>query len=220
MNGRPWTAAEVAQLLAQYPHMSTRLIALMLDRPVSSVYQRALSHGAKKDATYLASPAACRLRPGDTRGAAFRFVKGQPSWNKGISYMPGGRIKDGWFKPGQRSGKAAQHHMPVGAEREIEGYLWVKVADVPNVPYTRNWIAVHILTWERANGPKPPGCAVVFRDGDRRNSALENLELITRAELLRRNWHDRVPKAIKQITQLRGAITRQINKRTRREQPE
>lgn len=62
-----------------------------------------------------------------------------------------------------------------------DGYPAVKIAE-PNV-----WKLKHILVWEEANGPVPEGYAVIFLDRDHTNTKLENLALVTRAELLELN---------------------------------
>lgn len=43
------------------------------------------------------------------------------------------------------------------------------------------------LVWEQAYGALPKGYVIVHRDGDRHNDDINNLEAITRAELLQRN---------------------------------
>ena len=72
---------------------------------------------------------------------------------------------------------------------------------------------MHLILWESVHGPVPPSHAVAFRDGNKQHIALDNLELITRAELMRRNTIHNYPKEIAQLVQLRGAITRQINRK-------
>lgn len=47
-------------------------------------------------------------------------------------------------------------------------------------------VYLHHLVWQEANGPIPPGHKLAFRDGDHRNCALENLELLTNSEQVRR----------------------------------
>lgn len=109
--------------------------------------------------------------------------------------------------------------MPIGATRLISGYVYIKVAAVPNMPYTANWLPLHVLVWERANGrPVPVGHCLVFRDRDRTNVALENLELITRAENLRRNYIHNLPRPLRHAIQLKAALTKQINRRSRNAQ--
>jgi hypothetical protein len=48
----------------------------------------------------------------------------------------------------------------------------------------RHWARVE---WEKYNGTIPKGMNVVFTDGNNKNLAIENLELITDAELSTRN---------------------------------
>ena len=211
---RRWTEPEHAQLVAQYPHMSTKLVAAMLDRPVSSVYQRALAHGYKKDPHYLASPAACRLRPGDTRGAAFRFPKGHVPANKGLR-RPGwspGRMRETQFQPGVRQGVAVRLYKPIGTLRVTkDGYLSRKVNDA--LPLQRRWKLEHVRVWEEAHGPVPKGYAVKLLNGQKRDIRLDNLTLISRADLMRQNTYHRYPQPIPKLVQLRGALQRQINRR-------
>ena len=63
----------------------------------------------------------------------------------------------------------------------------------------------------------PPKHAVRFKDGDRTNIAIENLELIHRGNLMRKNSVHNLPKELVRVVQLRGAVVRQINKRARYE---
>ncbi len=57
--------------------------------------------------------------------------------------------------------------------------------------------------------------AVAFKDGNKQNIALDNLELVSRADLMKRNSYHNYGKEIAQLVQLKGAVTRQINKRER-----
>ena len=212
---RLWTAKATARVLRDYPHKPTWQIARAVKRPISHVYAKAHKLGLAKTAEYLASPHACRLRRGDNVGWAYRYPPGHVPANKGLR-RPGwapGRIKETQFKKGQRNGQAARHYMPLGAERLVEGYLYVKVAEVPNVPYTVNWKPVNVLNWERANGrPLPDGHVLRFRDGDHMNVDLANLELITRRENARRNSLHSLPEPLKRAIYAKGALNRRINR--------
>lgn len=216
MNGRAWESWERSMLRTQYPHMATTVIAVMIGRPVNRIYAMAAIMGLHKTEEYLASPAACRLRRGGDVGAAYRYPKGHVPANKG-SRRPGwhaGRMKTTQFRKGQVNGQAARHLMPIGTTRLIDGYIYLKVADVMGVPYTANWKPLHILNWERANGRMlPRSHCLFFKDGNRQNVDLDNLELITRAENMRRNTIHRLPKPLKEVIQLRGALLRQIHRK-------
>lgn len=211
---RLWTAAEDALLRARYADELTSAIARDLGRPIGATFQRALSLGLRKSEAYLTSPEARRLRHGDTRGAATRFKPGHVPANKGVKRGRGwapGRMAVGQFKPGN-----ANNWMPIGSRRDISGYVYIKMADVRHVCWNRNWFPEHILVWEMANGRQlPPGHAVAFRNGDRRDMRPDNLELITRQELMRRNSVQNLPKPIVSTIQLLGALKRQIRRRER-----
>lgn len=220
MTRRPWTSAEDAIVVAQYPHEPTLTIASLLGRSLRSVYQRAAKLGLTKSAAYLQSPSASRLRRGDNVGAAFRFPKGNVPYNKGLR-RPGwgpGRMKETQFKPGQPGSR----WMPVGSTRLVDGYLYTKVGDVRTtkagvgfVPWTRNWKLTHHVLWEKHRGPIPAGHALVFLNGDRRDIRLENLELIPRGQLMARNTVHNLPKPLATTIQLLGVLKRQIRKRTK-----
>ena len=53
-----------------------------------------------------------------------------------------------------------------------------------------NFVPKQRLIWEQANGPLPPGYVVIFKDGNKRNFALDNLAAVTRYECMEMNRHD------------------------------
>lgn len=209
----PWALVDEALLRDLYPDTPTSDLAQLFNRPAFQIYQKAARLGLVKSAAYLASPAACRLRRGDNVGAATRFKKGQVPPNKGTR-RPGwfrGRMRDTQFKKGHQA-NPAKARLPIGHERlNADGYLERKITDEGRG--AQRWRAVHVLNWEAVNGPLPDGHALVFRDRNRMNTAVENLELVTRAELMRRNTYHRYGKDIALAIQARGQLTRQINKR-------
>lgn len=210
---RYWTDREIDALREHYPHRKTAEVAALLGRAVSQTYQKAGALGLRKSEEYLASPAACRLRRGDDIGAAYRFKPGQAAWNKGASFCPPGSEK-GWFGKGSKP----HNYKPVGAERiSKDGYLQRKMTDTGYPP--RDWKSVHQVVWEQANGQVPTGHVVVFKGAKTTNAAditLDKLECITRADLMRRNTVHNLPKELADLVQLRGALTRQINQRTKK----
>lgn len=200
--------------------MSTATIAQQLGRSMRSVYAQASQLGLKKSGKYLASPAACRLRRGDGIGAEHRFQPGQAPHNKGVRHPPGwapGRMAERQFKPGNLSGRAAQLRAPVGTVVvQINGYHKVKVrAETHGVRSHHNWELVHVRLWEQHHGPIPPGHAVVFRNGNKADIRIENLELINRAELMRRNSVHRYPTELKHTLRALGKLKTAIQKTAR-----
>jgi len=221
---RLWSAADDAELRKLYPHQSTASLAPLLRRTINATSGRAAILGIHKSAAHLASPEACRLRRGqgpDHPGFATQFKGGHAPQNKGLR-RPGwfrGRMRETQYIRGTRNGKAAQHWMPIGATRLIEGYIYRKVSDVPNVAHTVNWKAESLLVWTRAHGAIPPGHKLAFRNGDRADCRLENLELVTHTEMMRRNSiHTVLPKPLADAVRQLAQLKRQIRKRTHEKQ--
>lgn len=126
------------------------------------------------------------------------------------------RTKQTRFEKGNMSGAAQHNYVPIGTERiSKDGYVERKVTDDHPVP-TRRWVAVHRIVWEAAHGPIPPGHAVCFRPGRRTADVLlitaDALELVSRAELARRNHPVTRDPELAKLVQLKGAITRQMNR--------
>lgn len=206
---RPWQEWELALLLEQYPDTPTRILARSLGRSESAIYGRAAIMGLKKSDAYVDGPDACRLRRGDNVGAACRFLPGHVPANKGLR-RPGwapGRMAQTQFKRG------AKPHTwkPIGSTRLTkDGYLQRKVSDTGYPP--RDWVGEHILIWQQAHGPVPKGFAVAFKDGNKAHLDLDNFELISRRELMRRNTIHNYPSELADVIRLGASLKRQIRK--------
>lgn len=204
-----WSPEDEKSLRENYPQMLTRDVASLLDRELNAVNRKAYTLGLKKTPQYLASPAAKRRFGNEPGSRATQFKKGQTPMNKGMK-MPGwapGRMASTQFKKGQRGNK----YLPIGSERvNGEGYTDRKVTDKHGTP--RDWKGVHVIMWEETHGPVPSGRAVIFRDRNKANIVLSNLQLVTRAELMMHNSSQRWGKEVFQAIQLRGALNRKIRR--------
>jgi hypothetical protein len=203
---KPW---ELEFVRVVYPSVSTKDLAKCLGRSSSAVYGRAAIMGLHKSAEYLASPEACRLRRGDNVGARTRFQRGHVPANKGLR-RPGwsaGRMAETQFKPGARP----HTWKPVGSTRITkDGYLQRKISDTGYPP--KDWVGVHILLWEETHGPIPMGHALIFKDRNKGNIWLDNLELIPRGELMRRNTIHNYPPELVDVIRLGGALKRRLRR--------
>lgn len=216
MNRRLWTEQELAVVRELYPHRPTAEIAERLGRgrTVTKVYAIASKLGLHKSAEYLATQHAqegARLR---IAGAAFRYPKGHVPANKGTrrpGYGPG-RMKETQFKKGQISSRWDPELYVVGALRmNADGYVDMKVRT--DRKGASNWRAFHVVLWEDAHGPVPPGYALCFKDGDKLNIDVDNnVELISRADLCRRNSLHNLPPELKGAIYMLGALKRRINR--------
>ena len=164
-----WNAQRDEWLRSLYPDTNNRTIAKVMGCSYSAIKNRAQTLGLKKSPEYLE-----REKPGC-------FRPGQTSWNKGLSYQPGGRCSENQFRPGHKP----QTTVPVGTEAvDKDGYLKRKVRDdAPPGMSRKNWKFVHVLKWEEYHGrPVPPKHIVRLRDGDKRNFSPKNLVLVSMAE--------------------------------------
>lgn len=203
---RYWTAEAEAILRATFADTPTSEIAARLGVKPTRVSSKAKLMGLKKSAEYLASERSGRMRKGDTRGSQTRFRAGQPSWNKGKEFRPGGRSSDRYFKKGMKP----HNWVPVGTVvRATSGYLKEKVAE-PN-----RWEWLHRRTWRLAHGSIPRGHVVAFRDGNIENCAIENLELFSQQEWMRRNSVTRLPEELRELVRAKAVLSREINKQAK-----
>lgn len=203
-----WTEDELVILTHIYPTTFTATIAKFFNCRLDQIYRKADALNLKKNRWYQDSPMAQRLRTNSEIGIPYRFKKGQVSANKGKKCISHPNMVPTQFKPGQRPHTWRE----IGSERITkDGYIQLKMTDTGYPP--RDWKGVHIVIWERLHGmPMPKSHMVAFRDGNKTNFAPENLELLSRSENMSRNTYHRYGKDIAQIYQLKGAITRQINK--------
>lgn len=206
-----WTQADKALLRRLYPHKPTLAIAQRLQLPVGRVYAKAANMRLRKSAAFLASPAAHRLD--GIIGRATRFQKGHVPANKGLR-RPGwapGRMAETQFKKGQLPANSDPDFHVLGALRvNTDGYIDMRVSfDIGAM----GWKALHRILWEDEHGPVPKGYLLTFRDRDKLNVCLENLELISLADNCRRNSIHNLPAPLARAIQLRGALIRQINRK-------
>ncbi|WP_293373575.1 HNH endonuclease signature motif containing protein [Nevskia sp.] len=205
-----WSESDTALLRRDYPNRRTAEIAEQIGVTLRACYQHARNMGLRKSHAFLSSEAAGRWQGGHHAGVAHQFKPGAVPRNKGIK-RPGwsaGRMKQTQFKPGQKP----HTWVPVLSERDYGGYLQIKISDTGNTQ--RDWSCLHTLVWIEHHGPVPRGHVVVFRDGRRDNFDIANLELISRADLMRRNTiHNRVPPELRPIVMSLGQLKRRIRER-------
>lgn len=211
---RYWTVAEDRLLQTRYPDSPTSVLAGELGRTQEAVYARASSLGVTKSQAYLASPAACRLRRGDNVGMESRFKPGDVPANKGLR-RPGwhrGRMRETQFRAGHFPFNRDPEFYVIGALRvNADGYIDMRVSFEPGA---RGWKALHRILWEDAHGLVPAGYAVSFKNRDRLDVELDNLELVSRVELARRNrMHGRLPERLVKTIVALGALKRAIRRK-------
>lgn len=194
-----WSELDIYCLHRLYADYSNDDLGFLLGRAARAVGLKARQLGLAKSAAYM-------LKHGG------RFTNTRVAWNRGMKGLNlGGTATQ--FKPGNQPHTT----LPIGTLRITkDGTLQRKISDKPGNPSVR-WRGVHELVWTAANGPLPRGHIVVFKRGKWSNQedriTLDCVECISLAENMRRNTKHRYPLEIVRLIALRGALTRQINKR-------
>lgn len=220
---REWKRSEIALLKEHYPHRRTSDLAKILCIEVELVYAKCYRLGLRKSDAFLVTGPTGRFLPGGKYSIETQFKPGHKTWNAGIPFESGGRSKETQFKPGQ----IPSGTMPIGSYRVVkEGkkytHLECKTSDKSGNSSQR-WTAVSRLVWEAVHGPVPKGCIVVFKPGQRttvlEEITIERLDCITRGEHAIRNHPRKTNAELGRLYQIKGAITRQINRIYQQYQP-
>lgn len=104
-------------------------------------------------------------------GRTGRFEKRCVPPNKGRKGICAPGCEKGWFQKGH----IPQNHRPLGSERvNVDGYVEIKVAE-PN-----KWRLKQRVVWEAHNGAIPEKAVIIFADGDKLNTDINNLRIIGR----------------------------------------
>lgn len=199
---RVWTEERCDKLRSLYADITNREIAAILGVSEKAVDGQAYALRLRKSHAFMSEHA----RKG-------QFKKGHEPFNKGKKireWCPDSareRMKNTMFQKGDTPWNT-QH---LGAERVTkDGYIEVKTAEHGKTNSDR-WTAKQRVVWEKHNGAIPPGYIVVFKDGDKRNFDISNLELRSRQQHGAATSAS-LPIEYKQMIQLKGALRRQINK--------
>lgn len=218
---RGWQPHELEVLKRFYADLRTEDLARILKRDPSRVYAKAHQLGLHKSEAFLESVHSGRIQRARQHPSmvASQFKPGLTPWNKGLHVVAGGRSAETRFKQGSKP----HNTKGVGDYRINLSHgvqvLERKMAETPGPNHLR-WVPVARLVWEAAHGPVPAGQIVVFRTPALRTTVLEQitldkLECITRAEHARRNHPRSKSPELAKLVQLKGAITRQVNRITR-----
>lgn len=202
---KKWTAERIELLRRLYPTNLTGDLVDIFGGSPESITRAAFRFGIRKDPAIRAM-----------NGRSGQFRKGHVPMNKGRK-MTEWASEEGRRKIAEtqfKTGNIPSNVRPMYSERITkDGYVYIKV------PGHGKFVLKHRWIWEKHLGPIPKGCQIHFMDGDRTNCDISNLELITTSENARRNslW-SRYPKEIACLCQLKGALNKQIRKKSKSNQ--
>lgn len=126
--------------------------------------------------------------------------------------------KQGRLGGGTARGTKPFNTHPIGTEVEKKngGMVYRKVSDT-GVRIV-DWRPVSHLVWEEVNGKVPKGCMISFKDGNVKNVDIDNLELLTRQEMVSRNSSSRYPEEVRKLIAVKREFTKRMNKVKRGEE--
>lgn len=135
-----------------------------------------------------------------TTGTMGYFRKGSTPWNKGLKgYM-------GANKTSFKKGTIPPNQVPVGNESLTKGgYIKVKIAD-PN-----KWELKHRLIYKQHHGEIPKDKNVIFADTNIYNFDIDNLILVSKAEMLIMN-NNKLIQEDKELTKVGVNIAKVLAK--------
>jgi hypothetical protein len=200
MSRKNWTSEEKKELVELYSSTLNSELMERFNASLRSLYAQAAILGLKKTPNYLKMNGGQFTALSAKRKAATQFKPGHISWNKNTKGLT---VRN---KTSFQSGRKPHNHRPVGSERITkDGYLERKIKE------PRTWQLVHRIVWIEARGSIPDGYAVKFIDGNKLNTAIENLTLIKRDDLMNANTIHRFPEEIKEVIRLTNKLKRKIN---------
>ncbi len=205
---RMWSPQMEAELVRLYPSLSAPDIASRMGLQTKQIQYKAHKLGLKKSPEWIAERARRAMADPSHPAHQTRFRRGNVPANKGKPHPAKGRSIETQFRAGNRP----HSWHPIGYTRiSKDGYRQRKTADTGVT--RRDYVGLHHLVWRMHGGTIPASHALCFIDGDPENLDINNLELVSRAELMARNTVHRLPKDVALAVQMIGALRRQINKR-------
>jgi hypothetical protein len=199
--GNKWTDTERQYMLDNYHNKPTKEMAKHLNRSISGIYAQADKMKLKKCPEYLKANVYIITNP----SVRHQFKKGQAAWNKGMKGLQIGGVHTQFSK-----GSKPHNWVEDGSERiDKDGYAMIKV--------NGKFILKHRHIYEQHFGKIPKGLVVRFKDGNKENFSLDNLEKITRGEHQLRNSVHNLPDDLKEVINLKRTITKLITEHAKKQ---
>lgn len=192
-------------IIDNYANMPTKDIAQHLGLSISQVYAKAHWMRLKKSPEYMKAILEIEAQRLRIVGAKCRYSKGHIPANKGQK-MPSElyeKIRPTMFKKGNQPHNTMYdgHEVPTK-----DGYIKVRISK-------GNYQLKHRVIWEQHNGKVPDKHVVIFKDGNKLNFDIDNLQLISIEDNMRRNTIHRYPEEIKQTIKTLTKLKKQINEK-------
>ena len=192
--------------MLNYSNNYTKDIAAAIDRSERAVYQAAINLNVRKSPEFIKISLERESEKLKVLGANTRFKPGNISHNKGqkMSKEVYEVVKVSMFKKGNEP-----HNMKYDGHERIcakDGYIYVRVSK-------GKYLLKHRLVWEQHNGPIPKGNIIIFKDKNKYNLNIDNLQLITLRENMERNRITKYPKELQDLIKLNNKLKTTLNEK-------
>lgn len=203
---RNWTNDEIKYVKENYCNKYTIEIATALNRSVRSVYKAANTLGLKKTKEFMQIALERESEKLKIVGTNTRFKPGHLTYNKGqkMSKEVYQAVKVSMFKKGNEP-----HNMKYDGHERIcakDGYVYIRVAK-------GKYVLKHRLVWEQNNGPIPKGHIIIFKDKNKLNLNINNLQIVTLRENMERNRITKYPKELQDLIKLNNKLKTTLNEK-------
>lgn len=202
-----WQQQEIDFLKAAYPIMPNKSIAEKLGISELCVIHKAYNIGLRKDPEYIKKYLSELGKELNENGKAHRFPKGHIPSNKGKKmseeqYAIASRtfFKKGGLPPNTlHDGCIRIRNLKSGKIKKPFKFIRVSKG---------KWEMLQVHNWIKTNGPVPDDMMVTFKNGDTLNCEVDNLELITKEESMRRtrNSDEYIASLLSRVPGGRGLI--------------
>ena len=202
---RLWTEKECEVMISMFANNYTIDICKILNRTYGSICSQANIMNLKKSDEFRSMELQKQADRLKVVGAKFRYSKGREPENKGkpMSKELYDKCKTTMFKKGHEP-----HNTCFDGHERIskDGYIEVRIRK-------GKYVSKHRHLWEQSNGKLPKGYILIFKDKNQQNTSLDNLELISREENMRRNTIHRFPNELKTTIRLINKLKKTINEK-------
>lgn len=136
-----------------------------------------------------------------------RFQKGSKAWNKGVNYFAGGRSSTTQFKRGNKPHNTKHD----GSERiNKDGYTELRLS-------CNNWVLKHRHIYETHHKiDLETNQYVSFVDGNKQNFDIDNLQIVTRADMMLKNTIRQYPKELQEVIKVLNKVKKKVHDRIRK----
>jgi hypothetical protein len=200
-----WTEGEIKLLRQVYPDMFAEDVAKLFNCTTRQVYNAAFKFKIKKSEEWMQKELERQADRLKIAGNIARFKPGHIPPNKGKKMDPEqyNKCKLTFFTKGN-----IPHNTKWNGYERItkDGYTEIRVDK-------GQFKLKHRIVWEQVNGPIPKGMIIVFKDNNKKNIDINNLELISRKEGINRNRLVQYPPELRTLIKLNNKLKKKINEK-------